>query len=86
MDRWAELCWNWRHAVRMTQAEAAEALGVSLSTYRRWEGHMGVPPRWRADEAMDRMILEYRSIPPHWASTSDPLMSMARDVLAEMGQ
>lgn len=83
MDRWWELCWNWRHRVRMTQEEAARGLGVSLSTYKRWEKGLTTPDQERAGAAMDNMILEYRTVYPAPDGLGDPVALLQREQLAE---
>jgi hypothetical protein len=64
MNDWGRLCWNWRHAMRFTQAEAAEAVGCALRTWRRWEGFETAPDVYRQGDVMDRMILEWRTVNP----------------------
>lgn len=43
MARIADELWTWRHQSRLSQAEAAAVLLVSLSTYSRWERAVLVP-------------------------------------------
>jgi transcriptional regulator with XRE-family HTH domain len=44
MTRFAHDLRLWRHAYWLTQAEAAERLGISLTTYSRWERAGYMPP------------------------------------------
>jgi transcriptional regulator with XRE-family HTH domain len=64
MARWAELCWNFRTRLRMTQKQAADAVGVSLATWSRWERGETTPAGDRLGAVLDNMVLEYRAIYP----------------------
>jgi transcriptional regulator with XRE-family HTH domain len=58
MADFATWCWQARTQARLTQAEAAEACGVSLRTWRRWENRESRPARWLEDRARDAMAVE----------------------------
>jgi len=55
---WATWCWRMRSGLRMTQVEAAGVAGVSVRTWRRWEGYESEPAEWRKDRARDAFTLE----------------------------
>lgn len=50
---------RWRTTLRVTQVEAAQLIGVTPSTYARWEQHAQVP-RWPHDLDAYRQVNKWR--------------------------
>lgn len=55
---WAAWCFRLRTDLRLTQAEAAGVAGVSLRTWRRWEGYDAEPAVHVKDRVQDAFALE----------------------------
>lgn len=79
MHPWDVICHRWRTWCRMTQQEAADALGVPVGTWGRWERGEYTPPVWRQEQLLDAMIVEIVAIDGALAGARERLKNGSTD-------